>query len=231
LTAALLPPRRAFVNEFSLPSKSIVYVMDAYCGWCWGFSERMGEFEAANRHRVAFTAISGGLFVGERAKPITDYSHIPEANARIARLTGVVFGDAYNGLFEDGNLVMDSLGAGAGLAVLRAQAPERAVHWAHELQAEFYSRGLSLSVPATIAGIAAANGLDEAAVMRDLKSGAGKTQAQADFALARRLGVTSYPTLLFVDGDTVHQLPATGTALSVLNQKLDTLLVDVGARA
>lgn len=212
------------MNAFTLPPKSIVYVMDAYCGWCWGFSERMGEFEAANRHRVGFTAISGGLFVGERAKPITDYAHIPEANARIARLTNAVFGDAYNGLFEDGDLVMDSLDAGAGLAVLRAQAPERAVHWAHELQAAFYGRGLSLSDPATIAGIAAANDLDEAVVLHDLKSGAGQMQAQADFVLARRLGVTSYPTLLFVDGGTVHQLPATGTALNVLNQKLDTFL-------
>ncbi len=164
-------------------------------------------------------------YLGERAKPIADYPHIPEANARIACLTGAVFGDAYNGLFEDGYLVMDSLDAGAGLAVLRAQAPERAVHWAHELQAAFYARGESLSDPATIAGIAAANGLDEAAVLRDLESDAGQTQAQADFALARRLGVTSYPTLLFVNGGTVHQLPATGTALSMLNQKLDTLLV------
>lgn len=212
------------MKTFNFPAKSVVYVMDAYCGWCWGFSERMGEFEVANRHRVAFTAISGGLFVGERAKPMAAYSHIPEANARIARLTGAIFGDAYNRLFEDGNLVMDSLDAGAGLAVLRAQAPERAVHWAHEVQAAFYGRGLSLSDPATIAGIAAANGLDEAVVLRDLQRSAGRTQAQADFALARRLGVTSYPTLLFVDGATVHPLPATGTALSTLNQKLDTLL-------
>lgn len=213
------------MNAFNLPPKSVLYVMDAYCGWCWGFSERLGEFEAANRHRVAFTAISGGLFVGERAKPIAAYPHIAEANAHIARLTGAVFGDAYNGLLKDGHLVMDSVAAGAGLAVLRAHAPTRAVHWAHELQAAFYDRGLSLSDPATIAGIAASNGLDEAAVLRDLKSGAGQAQAQADFTLARQLGVTSYPTLLFVDGDTVYPLLATGTPLSMLNQKLDALLV------
>jgi putative protein-disulfide isomerase len=128
-------------------------------------------------------------------------------------------------LLKDGHLVMDSVAAGAGLAVLRVHAPTRAVHWAHELQAAFYDRGLSLSDPATIAGIAAANGLDEAAVLRDLKSGAGQAQAQADFTLARQLRVTSYPTLLFVDGDTVHPLLATGTSLSMLNQKLDVLLV------
>lgn len=213
------------MNAFQRPSRSVVYVTDAYCGWCWGFSARMREFDAANHHRVAVTAISGGLFVGDRAKSLASYPHIPQANARIASLTGAVFSERYNGLLESGDLVMNSLDAGAGLAVLRAQAPHRAVHWAHELQAAFYGRGLSLADPATIGAIAAANGLDEAAVLRQLKSGAGTAQAQADFALARQWGVTSYPTLLFIDdGGTVHPLPATGTALSVLNQKLDTLL-------
>jgi hypothetical protein len=71
-----------------LPARCVVYVMDAYCGWCWGFSARIVEFEAANRHRVPFTAISGGLFTGQRARPISAYPHIPEANARIARGIG-----------------------------------------------------------------------------------------------------------------------------------------------
>jgi putative protein-disulfide isomerase len=35
-----------------LPARCVVYVMNAYCGWCWGFSARIVEFEAANRHRV-----------------------------------------------------------------------------------------------------------------------------------------------------------------------------------
>ena len=39
--------------------------------------------------------------------------------------------------------------------------------------------------------------------------------AQAHFLLG---------SVLFLDGDHVHQLPATGTALPVLNRKLDELL-------
>ncbi len=213
------------MNNFNLPAPTVVYVMDAYCGWCWGFAERIAEFEAANRHRVDFTAISGGLFVGSRAAPLSDYPHIPEANERISRLTGAVFGDAYQKLLRKGDAVMDSFGAAQGLAVLRAQAPERAIHWAHELQAAFYLSGLSLSDPETIAAIARANGLDESAVLSDLKHGLSAVQAQADFAWVRRLGVASYPTLLFINGSDVQQLPATGTALDVLNRKLDTLLV------
>lgn len=131
-------------------------------------------FDAANRHRVAFAAVSGGLFVGGRVQPIAAYPHIPDANARIARLTGAVFCDAYNRLLKGGQMVMDSL--------------------------------------------------DAAQALRDLQSGVGKAQAQADFALARQLGEQSYPTLLVEDGDQVHQLPGTGMSLGVLNGELDVLL-------
>ena len=212
------------MQAFKLPAQGVVYVMDAYCGWCWGFAEQLAEFEAANRHRVAFTTISGGLFVGSRAAAISSYPHIAQANQRITQLTGARFGEGYAALLQEGTAVMDSLDAAQALAVLRAHAPERAVHWAHELQAAFYSRGLSLSEPATIGEIAAVNGLDVQAVLRDLQSDTASARAKADFAIARQLGVSSYPTLLYIDGNTAHPLPGTGATLAELESQLDALL-------
>lgn len=206
------------------PVKTVAYVMDAYCGWCWGFSARLAEFEAANRHRVRFTAISGGLFTGERAGPLAAYPHIPAANQRIAQMTGATFGAAYQRLLAQGSMVMDSAGAAAGYAALRELAPERAIDWAHQLQQAFYRDGRSLSAPATIAAIATAAGHDAGVVKRLFADGTAEALAQADFALARRLGVHSYPTLLLIDGDRVHPLPATGSTLADMNASLDALL-------
>jgi len=203
---------------------TVVYVADAYCGWCWGFGERIAEFEEANRDRVRFTVISGGLFSGERAGPISLYPHIPEANARIARLTGARYGEPYQRLLKEGAMVMDSTDAAAALAALREQAPERAIHWLHQLQEAFYVHGRSLSDPKAIAEIAAADGLDVQRVLDELADGSAAALAQADFGNARALGVSTYPTLLFVDGSKVDGLPATGTALDVLNKKLDEVL-------
>ena len=207
-----------------LPARCVVYVMDAYCGWCWGFSARIVEFEAANRQRVPFTAISGGLFTGKRARPISTYPHIPEANTRIARLTGAHFGEAYKRVLEKGRLVMNSSDAAAALAALRDLAPQKTIHWTRQLQEAFYERGQSLSEPATIGGIAAAEGFDAAEVLRRLQDGSAHAQAASDFALARHLGASTYPTLLFVDGPKVQGLPATGAALAVLNERIDALL-------
>jgi putative protein-disulfide isomerase len=212
------------MNSFNLNKPTVMYVFDAYCGWCWGFSNRVSEFEAANRDRVAFAAVSGGLLTGKRVSPISFLTHIPEANARITRLTGAEFGEKFKKLLEEGSFEMNSSHAGAAMAALRLQAPDRAVDWAHQLLEAFFQHGLSLSEPSTVAAIALRNGLDELKVLRALADGSAQSQAEADFALARGLGVNSYPTLLYVDGTRVHQLPGTGTSLAKLNSTLDSLL-------
>ena len=56
--------------------------------------------------------------------------------------------------------------------------------------------GRSLSEPETYARIAAASGLDSDRTKHMLASGKAAKLAQADFAMARALGVTTYPTLL-----------------------------------
>lgn len=60
--------------------------------------------------------------------------------------------------------------------------------------------------------------------MNELAAPSTLARAQADFALTRQLGVTSYPSLLFIDERGVQPLPATGTSLDALNQRLDALL-------
>jgi len=202
----------------------VLYVADAYCGWCFGFGPRLKEFEAASRHRIAFRVISGGLFVGDRARPMSDYPHIPEANARIARLSGVSFGNAYNALLVQGKFVIDSAAAAEGLAALRAQDETRGIELFHSMQQAFYVEGRSLSDPETYAGIASDMGLDPERAKQLLESGDAARLAQGDFARARQLGVSTYPTLLVVDRDRVQRLPATGTALDVLNRELGAVI-------
>lgn len=202
----------------------VLYVADAYCGWCWGLAPRLAELEAARSHQVPFQVISGGLFVGERSVPIKAYPHIPQANERIAQLTGAQFGEAYQALLSEGTFRMDSAAAARGLAGLRAQAPERGFRLLHRMQEAFYRHGQSLSDPATYRRIAAAEGLDAERAAAYLVNDEGRQAAEADFRLARRLGVNRYPTLLLLKNGVAHPLPATGASLATMNDALDTLL-------
>ena len=119
---------------------------------------------------------------------------------------------------------MDSAAAAAGLAALRSQDEGQGIEFFHQIQQAFYGDGRSLSEPATYARIATANGLDSERVKHMLDAGEAATLARADFAMARTLGVTTYPTLLIVDERHIHRLPATGTTLEVMNRELTQAL-------
>ncbi|MGC0416931.1 DsbA family protein [Embleya sp. AB8] len=204
----------------------LIYVFDAYCGWSYGFAPTLAEITA--RHpELPVEVVSGGLFTGPRAVPVREFGYIQGANAQIGERTGVTFGAAYERLIADGSFVMDSLDAARGVAVLRQAAPERAVQLAMDVQTAFYRDGLSLSAADTFARIAAAAGLDPAAVRAAFDAPAARHAAEADFRRAAELGVTAYPTLLVQDGARLAVL-AVGHAEP---DPIDTLLKRFGAGA
>ena len=94
------------------------------------------------------------------------------------------------------------------------------------MQQAFYVNGQSLSDTATYFEIATAAGSDTARVEDMLASGEGAKIAAADFAEARELGVSAYPTLLFINKRRVHRFAAAGTALEAMNRALDEALAE-----
>lgn len=179
---------------------TFIYVWDAYCGWCYGFSNSLRAFHE-NHLEIPLKVWSGGLFVGDRKQPIGAFSHIPEANKTISQLTGAEFGASYQTLLEEGTLVMDSEAAAKGFSALRFFAPERAYYLASSMQRAFYYEGKSLSDPATYREIAIAHHLDPEAVLAQFKDVASIKDARVDFAKVQQIGVQSYPTLLLQKGD------------------------------
>lgn len=175
----------------------LVYVFDAYCGWCFGFGPALHEFATAHVGQVKIEMVSGGLFVGQPLAPLRSMPYVARANERIAQLTGARFGDGYRRLVEDGSFVMDSGAAAVGFAALRAEAPAQvAPDLAAAMQRAFYVDGLSLSDPETYVRISRSHHLDDAAVIARLDTPATVAAAKADFERSRSLGVSAFPTLL-----------------------------------
>ncbi|MEV0478349.1 DsbA family protein [Streptomyces prunicolor] len=183
----------------------LVYVFDAYCGWSHGFSGTLREV-AARHPELPVEVVSGGLFTGSRQVPVRQFGYVQGANAKIAELTGAEFGAAYEQLIADGSFVMDSEAAARGVAALRQVAPDRVAELAAALQAAFYVDGHSLSEAATYRKVAEEAGLDADAVVAAFEAPDAQTAAHADFRRAVQLGVTGFPTLLAVDGDSVTPL-------------------------
>lgn len=208
---------------------ALTYAFDAYCGWCYGFGPAIRAFAAANGDRIELRVISGGLFSGTRAAPISDYPHIPDANARIAQLTGVTFGDGYLRTLREGSTVMDSTDAAAGLVALRGQDHTRALDAASAIQRAWYIDGRSLSDQEVYRDIAAALGLNADAVAKAYADPSTRAEAEGDFGEVRRLGVESYPTLLLPTSEGNRVLGGPTSTAQELTQALDECMGSASA--
>ncbi|WP_240958271.1 DsbA family protein [Streptomyces chilikensis] len=184
-------------------------------------------FAAANAHRIELRVLSGGLFTGSRALPVSAYPHVPEANRRIAQLTGVTFGDGYRRALAEGSAVMDSTDAATALTALRRHAPARALELAGALQRAWYVDGRSLSNPDVHRAVAAEHGLDTDAVAASYRDPATRTEAESEFRELRRLGVDACPTLLLHTPTGVHRLGGPVTSAAQLTDALDKHLAPV----
>lgn len=121
----------------------LVYIADTYCGWCYGFGPAIREL--VQDIEINLTVKHGALFSGERSASLDSFGHIPQANARIASLTGVIFGEPYQQLLEDGSTVMNSDDGARGLMALRSiVGEERGIEAVTAMQEAFYLAGLSL---------------------------------------------------------------------------------------
>ncbi|AYV71846.1 DsbA family protein [Bacillus sp. PK3-056] len=184
---------------------ALIYVWDAYCGWCYGFSKSLRVFHE-NHPELPLAVLSGGLFMGHKKLPMAFFSHIPEANKRISQLTGADFGTPYQTLLEEGTFVLDSEAAAKGFSALRFFAPERSYYLASSMQRAFYYEGKILSDPATYREIAIANNIDPEAVLARFGDVASTQDAHADFMKVKQLGIQSYPTLLLQKGEEFIEL-------------------------
>ena len=208
------------MNEQEL---SLIYVWDAYCGWCYGFSNSIRTLHE-NHPEISLTLVSGGLFVGERSLPIKDYPHIPEANQRISQLTGVEFGEGYQELLANGTFLLDSEDTAIGFSALKFFAPERALELASSMQKAFYQDGKSLSDDDTYRDIALAHHLDPDEVIERMKTKETIHEAYADFAKVHQLHVNGYPTLLLKKGNEYFSLGGGAMTAEKLEARLKELL-------
>ncbi len=205
-----------------MSATEIIYAFDAYCGWCYGFSPTIARFAEDNAGRIAPQVLSGGLFTGTRARPISDFPHIPDANKRISALTGVTFGEPYERLVAEGGAVMDSTHPALGLIALRNQAPDQVLAFTGEIQQAWYRDGRSLGDVEVYTDIAVAHGLDPDRVAADFASPATRSEAQRDFETVRRLGVSEFPTLLLTTPDGVRRIGGVRSTHEQLTAALTT---------
>ena len=189
----------------------VVYVYDALCGWCYGFSPVMSQFQEKHKDSLAFEVVSGGMITGNRIGPIGEVaSYISWAYKDVEKATNVKFGnDFLNKTLKDGNAVFTSIPTAIALSVFKKIQQENSVAFASALQKAIYYDGIEPENYAAYGNIAAEFGLDSTDFVLQMKDTINVQNAANDFKKSNDLGVTGFPTV-FIEVDGVYHKIASG---------------------
>jgi putative protein-disulfide isomerase len=179
---------------------TFIYVYDALCGWCYGFSPVMQKLHEKYRNDFSFEVISGGMVTGERIGEIGKVApYISWAYKDVENRTGVKFGEKFlDGILKDGTAIFSSIKPALALSVFKKQLPEKSVEFAHTLQSAIYFDGIEPDKFESYLPYAEKFGLDGAAFIAEMHLSDTEKSMLADFDLSRKLGVSGFPTTFFL---------------------------------
>ena len=206
----------------------VYYIFDSYCEWRYGFETILKPFVEAHPE-LEVTALSGGLFLD--GHPLSAFPYMRDTNKRIADMFGVEFGKPYRKLLETGSMVPDSNDAAIGFGVLRSFLPKREhVDLASKMHEAFYLDGKSLSDVETIVSIAKSYDLPIDKIAKEFLRISEEGKVHPDFYEARKIGVTSFPTLILERNGKRYDLKGSAITHDDLEENLKIIKEKCGIR-
>lgn len=204
----------------------IIYVYDAFCGWCYGFSRVIKECYENHKNDFEFEVISGGMMTGEKAGPVNQVApFIKTSYHAVEEVTGIKFGDAYLRHLEEGAFILDSVPPSIALSVLKSLKPDLSIPFIHDLQQSIYFEGKDPNDSSLYRYLAVNFGIDPDDFERKMGEDKFREAAYYDFALAKQLKVESFPAVLMQMSETSFYLIARGyTDTDTLELRINNVL-------
>ncbi len=207
----------------------LIYCYDAWCGWCYGFSNVMLKTYEQYVRQLDFEVISGGMILP--ANPVhigATATYIASAYKRVEALTHIKFGDDYlwhiNNPAES-DWYPNSEKAAIALAIIKDLKPLMALAFAHDLLYALHYEGRDLTDDEAYRHLLPKYNLKDNDFYDKLHSSSFKEKAHYDFALAKQLQVTTYPAVLLQTAELKFHLIARGyTDFDVLNSNINAVL-------
>lgn len=176
----------------------IIYVYDALCGWCYGFSPVIKRIYDEHKNDFDFEILSGGMVLDEREGIVTPEmcEYILESIPRVEEYAGVQFGEPHKKQLREGTLYQSSLKPSAALCAFKKHKPDDAIYFAHDMQKKFFYEGKSLEENATYTELAEAFGIDAETFVKETESDEYKYLAHLEFDYVQKMGITGFPALI-----------------------------------
>ncbi|TVQ09688.1 MAG: DsbA family protein [Bacteroidetes bacterium] len=180
----------------------LIYVYDALCGWCYGFSPVITRLKEEFNEKIDFLVLSGGMVRGENAGPIGQIAgYIKQAYKTVEDATGVKFGQKFlDEVLEKGDAIFTSLPPALALAVFRLEQPGEAIEFAARLQKAIYYDGRLVDDKTLYSQIASGFDVDGDELVRRMDTDEIAQMVENEFKMVAGMGVNGYPTLVMRNG-------------------------------
>ena len=208
---------------------TLIYCYDAYCGWCYGFSEVIKKIYSEYKTKFEFEVLSGGMILPEEPVAIgATAKYIEGAYKRVEEITGVKFGEDYLWHIkhpDQSDWFPNSEKPAIALCVFKEFLPEQQVSFAADMQYVLHYEGRDLTDDEAYRLLLEKYNIDAEDFYGRLHEEEYKEQAYYEFALCKQLNVTGFPAVFIQTGETKFYHIAQGyTTFDDLNKRIQNVL-------
>lgn len=208
----------------------MLYVQDALCGWCYGFSPVIDKIREQYGGRLLLTPVHGGLWPGSKARRMDHalVSHLRTGMPSVTAATGQVFGEAFREkVVNNSQFVYDTEPAARAAIVVRDLSPEHELDFIKDIQLDFFLHGHDPTRSETFLPIVARYGIATDEFMARYESVQAVEDTRREFAQSAVWGVTVFPTLLYRRNGRVSQISSGSCSLDHLVKFLEPVLENI----
>ena len=170
----------------------LYYIHDPMCSWCWGYRPTWGELKASLPRGIDVVNLLGGLASDNEQPMPTELQQTIQGHWRkIQAMLGTEFNFDF---WTRCRPRRDTYKASRAVVVAAASGLEEEMIFA--IQRAYYLKAMNPSEPDTLVQLAGKLGMDEDTFRSALVSEQADQEFRRQVALARRLGVRSFPSLV-----------------------------------
>ncbi len=208
---------------------TLIYCYDAYCGWCYGFSEVMKKINSEFKSKLEIEVLSGGMILPKEPVHIAATAgYISKTYKNVEELTGIKFGEDYLWHINHPNQsdwFPNSEKPSIALCVFKEYFPDLQVNFAADLQYALHYEGRDLTDDEAYRQLLEKYNLPVEEFYEKLHTEEYKEKAHYEFALCKQLQVAAYPAVLIQQSESKFHLLVRGyTDYDTLKDRINNYL-------
>ena len=208
---------------------TLYYCYDAYCGWCYGFSEVIKKVYSEYKNKLQFEVLSGGMILPKEPVSIAATAgYIESSYQRVEELTGIKFGEDYLWHIRHPQVsdwFPDSLKPAIALCVFKDYYPEQQISFASDLQYALHFEGRDLTDNEAYRLLLDKYNIPAEEFYEKLDDEEYEDRAKYEFALCKQLNVTGFPAVFIqVSESKFYQVSRGYTDFESINERIEKVL-------